>query len=113
MLLVPVNIRTPRAPKDEEELKLEEQMRELGIPLKTAASAEFEWRSGYLMAEHIEAIAAAGKDNVHTAITMNSGMSYFIKESLPEFVKLLLPPASNETKTPDGKRSYNYTATIS
>jgi len=111
MNLIPVHIRVAATPSDEEEAMLAEQMREMGI-LKPDAE-HYEWRMGYITADHIETFYPAGKENIHTNIITISGGHYLIKESLPELVKILLSINANQTPSTDGKRSYDYTATVS
>ena len=107
MTALQLNILCNKDEREEDDIKVEEQLKDLGIPLsKEAPKVIQEWRTGFVIMEHIEAFYPHGKLKQHTLIHMASNNIITVRESVEELTTLLNKPQ-------DGKCSYNYTANIS
>lgn len=115
MIALQLNILCNKDEREEEDIKLQEQLKEMGVPPSDDAPKVIqEWRMGYIIAEHIEAFYPSGKFPQHTMVHMASNNIITIKENITELLTILTTQSSPTQNTDShGQRIYNYSATVS
>jgi hypothetical protein len=106
MKVLQVNILCNKDERDEEDLKVEAQMKDMGIKIDDKVVQE--WRSGFIIIDHIEAFYPHGKKPEYTLMHMTSNNVITLKESVDDIIELL----NKLNNSPNEQYKHSYTAII-